>query len=277
MKTTAFLICLALTLTVGTAFSQSARVTLPAKQDATVVLANPISSQSVEQLTRLLKSEAHVEVAFDADHSTFTLRGDASNLGLSEWLLHQIDKPEGWQPTGQEAANPSLRAYLSAPNGLPPDDKVPVTHIYYLKSSTGLAEQEILTIARVVGGFPLVSVIDKPRIMVFRGNQVSVDLLEWMIQKLDVPADGASAALQNQNPQSGVYALPSTADGSEDLVRVFYLSPSTTPKDLSSITTSIRDAAKTKNVFPKTSPPAIAIRGTPALIAQAQQIINSAQ
>ncbi len=97
----------------------------------------------------------------------------------------------------------------------------------------------------------------------FRGNTVSVDLLEWMIQKLDVPADGESLALQNQNPQSGVYALPKMADGREDLVRVFYLSASTGGKALSSIAANIRDATNTRNVFPKTSPPAIAIAATP--------------
>jgi hypothetical protein len=273
MKQSAFLFCFAVAITAGSAFSQR----LPPRQDATVVLANALSEQSAKQIIMVLKTEAHVDVAFDADHSTFTLRGDASNLGLAEWLLHQLDKPEGWQPTGQEAANPSLRTYLSAPNGQFPDDRAPVTHIYYLKSPTPLAEQEILTIARVVCSFQLIFAIDKPRMLVFRGDKVSVDLLEWMIPKLDVSTDGESRALQSQNPQSGLYTLPSAADGREDFVRVFYLSASTTPKDLSGIAARIRDATNTKNVFSKTSPPVIAIRGNPALIAQAQQIINSAQ
>jgi hypothetical protein len=274
VKYRTFILYAALALTPA-AFSQ--RFRLPSKQDSAVALAYTPSAQSAAQMTTVLKVITHVEVAFDAGHAAFALHGDASNLNLAEWLLHQMDKPEGWQPTELEAGNPSSRTYLSASSGIPFEDIEPVTHIYYLKSSTQLEKQEILTIARIVGLTPYVFLIDKPRILVFRGNATSVDLLEWMIQKLDVPTGGVPVALQSQNPQSGVYALPKTSDGGEDVVRIFYLSASTSQKALFSMVKNIRDTTNARNVFSKTAPPVIAIRGTPSLIAQAQQIIDAAQ
>jgi hypothetical protein len=273
MKTFTFRVCVFLTFWTSAAWPQR----LPPKQDATFALANPASPESVNQMTSVIKTVAHVmEVSFDAEHSTFALRGFAGDLGLAEWLLRAIDKPAGWQPTAQESDNVSAREYLSSPGGsIPPDDRIPVTRIYYLNSTTQLAKQEILTAERLVGGIQFAFVLDNPRILVFRHNAATVALAEWMVQKLDVPADGLAYAAQSQNPQAGIFKLPDTPDGHEDIVRIFYLDPSTSPKALFAMTKSIREKDNTARVFQKTSPPAIAVRGNSALLAQAQQIVNS--
>jgi len=266
---------LALALTAGTAYTQR----LPPKQEvSTVVLANaPVAERVVTQMTQLLIIVAHVDASFDSAHSTFTLRGGAGNLGLAEWLLHQVDRPTGWQPSDQEAANLSSRSYLSAPGGTRIDDNERITHVYYLKSTTSLAKQEILTIARIVGLIPQVVDVDTPSILVFRGNTVAVDLLEWMLARLDSPTEDHALASQSRNSQSVVYPLPVTADGREEAVRIFYLSGSPSTQTLSTMN-RIRDVTNSRNIFAKTAPPpAIVIRAAPAVLAQAQQIIDSTQ
>jgi hypothetical protein len=250
-----------LVLCTSAAFGQ-----LPPKQDATIALAYTPTPQSVKQMTTIVKTLAHIQdVSFDETHSSFTLRGPANLLGLSEWLLHAMDKPVGWQPTLQESDNPSSREYHQKTGGYSIDDKTPVTRVYYLKNTTTpLGVQEILTTLRVVGNIPEVFACDGPGMMAFRGTATGVDLEEWMIRKLDVPAGG------RENSADNVFKL-----SSEDIVRVFYLDPATSPKGISDLARNIRETTKTRNIFWKTSPPTITVRGNSALLAQAQQIIET--
>ena len=250
-----------LVLCTAAAFGQ-----LPPKQDATIALAYTPTPQSVRQMTTILKTLAHVlDVSFDATHSSFTLRGPANSLDLSEWLLHAMDKPAGWQPTMQESDNPSSREYHLKDGGYYSiDDKTPVARVYYLKNTTTPGGvQEILTTLRVVGNIFEVFSYDGLRMLAFRGTATGVDLEEWMIRKLDV------TAASEGNPDENVFKL-----SAEDLVRVFYLDPATSVKDLFDITMKIRTTPKVK-VFQKTSPPTITVRGNSALLAQAAQIIET--
>ena len=270
MKRAAFFWSCSLLAVSGAALGQ--RIALPQRLDSTVVLKNPASADEIKRMTSALKLAARVDVAFDANQSAFSLHGFGSNLAVAEWLIHQMDRPANWQPTPEERADIPGRQFLSAPDGLPVDDREPVTHVYYLKSSTWRDAVEIETIARIVGVTPFIDRIDRPNMLVFRGNKASVDLLEWLVPKLDVPAGGGAA--QSQNPESGVYTLKND-DGTLDFVRVFYLDGATSPRTVDAMSKSIRETTKATHIFWKTSPPTIAVRGNSELMAQVQQIIAS--
>jgi len=78
----------ALFLYAAAAFGQK-----PLDQQAVVVLANTPTALTVKQMTTVLRTVADVpDVSFDEAHSSFALRGWASQLGLAEWLLHAMDK-----------------------------------------------------------------------------------------------------------------------------------------------------------------------------------------
>ena len=250
---------------------------VPPKQDAVVTLANTPTAQTVKQMTTILRTVADVpEVSFDEAHSSFTLRGQANQLGLAEWLLRAMDKPAGWQSSTQEAADPSSREYHSQKGGYPIEDRSPVARIYYLTNTTSkLGMQEILTVARAVGEIQQMAECDSPRLIVFRGTATIVDLGEWITRKLDVPAGGGAFALQNQNPGANLLKLPGTSDGTEDIVRVLYLDPAMSQKGIGDLSRKIRATLAIRTIFWKTSPPAIVVRGSSALLAQAQQIVNS--
>jgi hypothetical protein len=234
---------------------------LPPKQELVVALANTPTPESVTQMTNVVKTVANVlDVSFDETHASFTLRAPFNLLGLAEWLLHAMDKPVGWQPSAQESADPSSREYHLLPAGDPIDDRAPLTRIYYLTNPITRSDIEILTTARAVGEVQKIAECNGPRILAFRGTATEVALAEWMIRTLDGPAGG----------DANVFTLPTG-----DIVRIFYLDPAISRQDLFDIAKKIRTTNNTLKVFQRISPPAIAVRGNSALLAQASQIIGA--
>jgi hypothetical protein len=249
---------------------------IPPDQKAVVVLANTPTALTVKQMTTVLRTVADVpDVSFDEAHSSFALRGWASQLGLAEWLLHAMDKPAGWQPSAQESADPFSREYHLPKASFPFMDRNPVARVYYLtNTTTPLGVQEILLGLRMVGDIQQVYNCDEARLIAFRGTAAEVDLGEWIIRKLDLPDGGAAFARQKENPDADILKLPNNAAGHEDIVGVFYLEPTLTQKEIYRVLAKIRTATNTGSIFQKSSPPAIVFRGTSAQIAQARQVIE---
>ncbi|MGD1073228.1 MAG: hypothetical protein ABSB15_24205 [Bryobacteraceae bacterium] len=266
MKFAALFVCIA------AAFGQ-----IPPTQDAVIALANTPTAQTVKQMTIILKTIADVpEVSFDEAHSSFTLRGWASQLGLAEWLLRAMDKPAGWQPPTQESADHSSREYHLPKASFPFMDRNPVARVYYLtNTTTPLGVEEILQGLRVVGDIQQVYKCDEARLIAFRGTAANVDVGEWIIRKLDVPTGGEAFARQKENPDAGILKLPNDPAGHEDIVRVFYLEPALTQKEIYRVLAKIRTATNTRSIFQMSSPPAIVFRGTSAQLAQARQMIDA--
>jgi hypothetical protein len=219
----------------------------PLDQNAAVVLANRPTAQTAQEMLTTVRAVADVtDVSFDEAQLTFTLRGPANLLGLAEWLLRAMDKPAGWQPTTGESETVALREY-HLPKGAFPDPRAewgPVARIYYLTNTTSRQQgiQEILTVLRAVGEIQKVFNCSAPRIIAFRGPATDVDLGEWLLRKLDVPAGGEALAHQKENSDDNTLKLPGTRTGSEDIVRVFYLSHAATPKEMNALFAKIQAA-----------------------------------
>lgn len=255
-------------LSVFAAFGQ-----LPPSQESTVMLANPATTETVTQMTTIVKTVASVlNVSFDRSRSSFTLRAPQNQLNLAAWLLHAADKPAGWQPP--QSADAGNEEYVLQGGGLPIDNSVPITRIRYLRNSSARDAVEIQTALRAVAGIPLVAVCDRPRLIVLRGTATEARLGDWLIGQLDVPATTA-AALRNANPYSNNFSLPPRANGAEDIVRVIYLSPKTDAAGARSLGEKIRETTNTATVFSKSAPPVIVVRGDSTLLAQAQQIVDA--
>ena len=254
-----------------TAFAQR-----PPNQEAVVALANVPTADAVKQMTTVVKTTADVsDLSFDEAHSTFTLKSQANQLGLAEWLLRAMDKPAGWKPSGEEADNLSSRQFLLQP-GADIEDRWPITRIHYLNTSSNFDVVEILTVVRVVAEIQRIFRFDPAGMLVFRDTSKGAELGDWLIDKLDVSADGKALAEQQNNSQAEIFTIASGSGGSaDDLVRVFYLDPALKLADLLTLTKKIREATNTLRVFQKTMPPAIVVRGNLAVLAQAQQIIEA--
>ncbi len=241
MKLTVFWLC------ATTVFAQ-----LPPKESVTVALAKTPTADTVKEMTTLLRTVAHVmDLSYDEAHNSFSLIGSENQLGLAAWLLHAAQNP------------PSSNEYVMQPD-LPIDNRELVTRVHYLQRADRLSYQEILTISRTVGEIRLVFGVSQPPMIAFRGSASQAELGDWLATNLDVPAGTGY----------NTFTLPPHADGTEDIVRIFFLNPGMNLHAILDLREKIRAATNAKRIFNKTSPPAIVIRGTSSVLSQAQQMIG---
>jgi hypothetical protein len=258
----------------------SAQTPVSESTERVVQLTNTPTTQGFQEIATALRAVAQIRnLTIDSEHNSFVLHGTVGDLAMAEWMIHMMDRPAGWRPSDQEIWNPATREYRA------PASRDPVARVYYLTNTTssqGL--QEIITLLRTVADIQKIFSYTPARVVVFRGPAGDVDLAEWLIHKLDLPASakapvGAKGAdALRQESAANLYRLPAPQrDGSEDLVRVFYLSPTMSPRGIQEMITAMRKSAGIQKVFSHTAPPAIAARGNPAQLAQAQRIIEGGE
>ena len=98
------------------------------------------------------------------------------------------------------------------------------------------------------------------RALTLRGTPAQIALSEWLLTALD---------RKSQAPRD--FIMPGS---SEDAAHVFFLTPDETPQRLQEVAVHVRTTTRCPRLFTYNAPRAIALRGTPAQIAQAGQLIN---
>ena len=76
-------------------------------------------------------------------------------------------------------------------------------------------------------------------------------MADWLIHQVDLPANAPLAGVHEYRPPAG----------SDDVVRVFYLSHASTPQELQRIVTTVRSVADIPRVFVYNALNAVAVRG----------------
>ena len=232
-----------------------------------------------KQMTTVVKGTADIpNLSFDEAHSSFALKSPANQLGLAEWLLRAMDKPAGWKPSAEEAENLSTRQYRLQPGSMI-DWKTewPITRIHYLHTSNNLDVRTGDSDGVAGGGGDPKNLSIRSgrhgRVPGNRSTRRSGGLVDRQV--------GTSRRMARRSPnnrairQAEIFTIANGNGGSaDDLVRVFYLDSALKPADIQARTKNIRETTKTLRVFQKTSPPTIVVRGSSALLAQAQQIIE---
>jgi hypothetical protein len=111
-----------------------------------------------------------------------------------------MDKPVGWRPSLQEATNLSALSY-HIPGDYLGDKWRAHVRVYYLTNPANTLDLlEMLTIVRVVGKVLNAVECEGPPMMILSGTQAEVNLGEWIVRKLDVPAGGWAYAHQEVDP-----------------------------------------------------------------------------
>lgn len=245
----------------------------PPRQDSTIALENAPAAETVKQMTAMLQIAANVtNVAFDEAHRSFTMRGPKNLLDLAAWLLQRADKPAGWRPpeTDSEAEN----EYRLQPGGFAVDDRWPVARVHYLRNSGPRDEIQIMTILRVVADLQPGMWLEHPAMIAFRGTAADVALDDWIIGKLDLPAKAGAAAFQASDADSNRMKLAPKSDGSEDIVQVFYLNPALPAGTAARLGINIARTTNTKAFGKISQAPAVVVRGSSLVLAQAEQLIH---
>ena len=186
-----------------------------------------------------------------------TVRGNASQIALAEWLVSQLD-----QPAGQAARSAASHEYR--PSGAA-DDVVRIFYPAHTGTPQGLAE--LATDVRSIADLAKVLMVHlQSTAIIVRGTAAKIALAEWLVNELDQPA--------NQPPRTPApheYRPSGTVD---DLVRVFFLTHAEGPQRLQQIAAEVRSTTQIKRIFTYNAPHAITLRGAATQIALAERLIS---
>src|SRR5437773_1197199 len=244
----------------------SAQAPVTESAERVVHLTTTPTRRDFQEMATALRTVAQIrDLTVDSGHNSFVLHGTPSDLAMAEWLVHMMDKPAGWQPSDQETWNPATREFRV------PVGPEPVARVYYLINTTSAQGlQEIITVIRTVAEIQKIFSFTPARVLAFRGSADEVELADWLARKMDlsVTAQGHASAQGveglRQESAADLYRLPvPQRDGSEDLVRVFYLSPTVSLPGISEMINAMHKRGGIQKVFCHTAPPALAVRGNP--------------
>ena len=126
-----------------------------------------------------------------------------------------------------------------------------------------------MTLIRSVGDISRLYVCNARRAIALRATVERVALAAWLVSELDKPLNGQSAAQDHAAPHE--YRL---SDDPENLVRVFYLTGPSSPRDLSKVATQVRANSGIRRLFVYNAMGALAVRGTVGQVATAEKVLE---
>jgi len=131
---------------------------------------------------------------------------------------------------------------------------------HFTTPQTAQGMQEAATVLRTVADIPTISVDAAQASLLFNGPADQVAFSEWLLPRLDVPANGSAAQ---------EYQLPNG-----DVAWVNYLMNVKNAQGMQEVLTIVRTVADIQKIFNFTHGQAIVMRGKPGDVAFAEWIIN---
>ena len=124
--------------------------------------------------------------------------------------------------------------------------------------------EEIATMLRVTADITQVSVDDTKGTVAVEGTAGQIAMADWLVRQMDQPADG---------PFSRVYEYRPPA-GSDDVVRIFYLTQAAAPETRQEVITTIRTVVNIRRVSVYNAMRAVVLRGTNQQILLAAWLVD---
>ena len=229
-------------------------VALVRADERTLQLTNPSTLRGMQEIATILRTVGDIKnLSLDAPHASFAVSGTPAELDFAEWIVHQVDRPAGWQPSEQDRNNPSTREYHLAP-GTPNG----VARAFYLTSTLQpRPTQETLTILRTVLDVQKIFNYTDHHILVYRGPAAQVEAVDWTLKILDSPA-GTPVPTEPWRLDSKPF----------DLLRVFSLPPDTTSPQMQQLITVLRRDDFVMKVFSLSNPPLLVEAATAPMLDQ---------
>jgi len=174
-------------------------------------------------------------------------------MAEAEWLFHELD-----QPADSQSASPHERR--TSDNG-------EIVRLFYMAHTAGGRElSEMATVVRSVTEIRKMFAYPSNKVLVLRGTIPQLAAAEWLFGKLDKAA-GVQAP---QSEISNQFKMP----GSDDMVRVFYVTKVTTTQALQELSFQVRTIANARRLFVCDKVKALAIRGTAAEVEYAERLVR---
>jgi type II secretory pathway component GspD/PulD (secretin) len=216
---------------------------------------NKPSPKGLQEVATVLRTVGDIKgLTIDSAAATITVTGTPDELATAGWIIHQLDQPV-----------PVNSAQYVMPGKS--DDVIQVFHLNHVSPGTPQQIQEILTILRTVGDIQKVFNDTALSDLVVRGTANQLALSDYIIKGVDIAPRTVTVAA---TPEFH-YSEPSRPN---DVVRVFYLSHTSTPQQMQEILTTLRTVADIQKVFNYTSLNALTIRGTPSDLASCEFLIG---
>lgn len=203
--------------------------------------------QSFGELATLVRTIVEVpRFTTDQTEKSLELRGSADEVGLAEWLVQQLDRPQSGDSDGKSQA---VRQYTMN------SGKENVVRIFYLTNApTVQTFQQVATLVRTTAEIRRVFTYNAPRAMVARGSADQIALAAWLVNGIDQLEKGIAP---------GDYHLPESDDlRGETVVHLFHVAHAASIQDFQEIVTAIRTIADVRRVFTYNEPRIMVARGT---------------
>lgn len=228
-------------------------------------LTRPASVQAFQEIVNGVRIITEMgDLSTDNTQMLLTVRGTAEQIGLADWLVKQLD-----QPTGASAL-PVPPVYKGLPEsdgdgrGRPTQNGV--AGVFYLPHTATVQDfQEAVNATRTVLEVRRMYTYNDGRAVLARGTPEQIAAVEWMLKELD----GAPAALASGSRSTQQYSV-----GTNDTLRVYYLSNAKTVQDFQEIANLTRTISEVRRVYTYNTPRALAIRGTPDEMAMTEWLLK---
>lgn len=218
-------------------------------------LAHPAGAQAFQEIVNAIRVLPELTKVFPSfTKAAIAVRGTADQLALAEWLFKQLDQAPA--PPGQPRAEQQFHSALSQ---LPE-----VRVLYFAHATTAPERQPVVNALRVIPELTHVFPVNAQGAVAMSGPANLIALAEWLFGQVDL--SGPVMAAKNSAP----YEL---AAGS-DMSQVFFLPGSVMAQNFQEVAASVRAIATNLRTFPNTLTCTLAVRGTPAQLAQAGEILK---
>jgi hypothetical protein len=201
------------------------------------------ASRTVPEITEMYPvSQANAIVA----------RADQDKLDKAEWILRQLELPAAQD-------RPVAKSQLASPH-VTQELRV----LYTREALPAPAFQEIVSVIRAIPPVMKVFPVTSKGAVAVAGPADEIALGEWLFQQLDRPAPDPSLGSPSHDAPSG------------DTVQVFFMRASLTEENLRDAVNRLRGVTRPYRVLSCSASRAIVVRGTPAELSQAAEIVRDA-
>jgi hypothetical protein len=226
-----------------------------------VYLSHVDKPRDLQEIVNAARSVVDIQRCYPMSRQkAIVMRGMPEQVKALGWLIGVLDQPAGAQPGG-------------AP---PPDYRLPEEDWSYTRGrelvvrvaplttiDTPEALQETVNTVRSIVDIQRCFPVSARKVLVMRGNDDSMALVAWLLKQLDGPAGQGTSEFK-------------IGGAGGQIAQVAFVNAATV-ESLVEMASQIRTETKMARAFPFPPQKAVAMRGTPDQLAQAQQVIQARQ
>ncbi|MDP8979203.1 MAG: hypothetical protein M3O35_01285 [Acidobacteriota bacterium] len=226
--------------------------------DKTFHFAHTESVQDIQQMATVVRAIVDFkQIAPDTEQKLLSVRGTAGQIALAEWLINELDQPAD-APRGSGSEAHKFLVSGSDPDG--------VVRVFFLKNAGTVQNlQEVATTVRSITGIRRAFTYNAPAAIVFRGSAAQIELADWLVNNLDIPANVPEPAKRQ-------FTMATTEP--DNAVRVFYVAHAGSDQSFQELATLVRTIGDVRRLFTYNAPRAIAVRGTAEQMGLAEWLVD---